>query len=114
MSDRPRLWVAGGRDFTDRQAVKEMLIEYHEWTLITGAARGTDLMAEDIWRSFQRPYIGVPARWAAYGGGAGPIRNHTIGSQWEPERLMTFPGGSGTENARQVARKLGIPIVEIT
>lgn len=106
------LWVAGGRDYTDVDAIKRALIPYHGWTLITGAARGADLTAETAWRYMQRPYVGVPARWSMYDRSAGPIRNRVIGGEWMPTRMLVFPGGRGTLDAVGVAESFGIEIVK--
>jgi hypothetical protein len=112
MSDRPRLWVAGGRDYTNVLRIKSALLEYHGWVLVTGAARGADLTAETVWRDMQRPYIGEPARWALHQRSAGPRRNRTLAETWKPDRLLLFPGGSGTADARTVAEGLGIEVQE--
>lgn len=106
------LWVAGGRHYTDRDNIKRALLPYHAWTLITGAATGADHIAEMVWKDMERPYIGVPARWAAYGRAAGPMRNDVIAERWKPSRLLAFPGGRGTEDAIRRAREAGIEIVE--
>lgn len=108
------LWVAGGRDFTDGEWMRRELITYHGWVLITGAARGADLIAERVWQSMDRPYVGVPARWAALGKRAGVARNESIASYWSPRRLLVFPGGVGTDHASRMARRYEIEIVEAT
>lgn len=100
------LWAAGGRRYTDRPMIRLVLRPYAEngWTLITGAQRGLDLTAEDIWRrEFEAPYVGVPARWLTKGRPAGPIRNRVIAKQYQPELLIHFPGGVGTADAIRAA-----------
>lgn len=108
----PLLWVAGGRDYDNGDAVKRELLPYYDWTLITGAAPGADLTSERAWRRMERPYIGIPARWAANGRAAGPMRNDVIAEAWRPQRLLWFPGGSGTADAIRRAAAAGIEVVE--
>ena len=98
------LWVAGGRDYDNVSRMDSVLRSYADqgWTLITGAAPGADLTAERLWRDWQAPYIGVPARWNEYGRSAGPIRNGVV-ADWQPEKLVAFSGGRGTRNALDVA-----------
>ena len=104
------IWVAGGRDFGDRTWMKMELAELpSNALLVTGAARGADLMAEDLWRSSQRPYIGLPAAWDAQGKVAGVIRNQVI-AYLEPDELLVFPGGRGTSDAVTRADRYNIPV----
>ena len=104
------LWVAGGRDYSHVPKMRLVLRPYVDtgWTLITGAQRGADLTAETIWRGWELPYIGVPARWGARGRGAGPERNMRIARDHKPDLLLHFPGGRGTVNAIQTAEQHNI------
>ncbi len=104
------LWVGGGRDFTDIEIMRPVLHLYlHSgWNLITGAAPGADRLAEKIWKDEEGAYTGVPAEWSRYGKIAGRIRNEKIAIEWQPQRLITFPGGTGTAHAREVAERLDI------
>lgn len=108
------LWVAGGRDYDDEASMRRVLRPYadFEWTLITGAQRGADLMAEDLWRSWQCRYIGVPAKWTAQGKRAGPQRNLIIAMHYKPQMLVWFPGHIGTADAVKVAAQFKIETVE--
>ena len=113
--DQDLLWVAGGRDYDNGSRLREELNSYidAEMTLITGAATGADLLAQQLWKDQQLPYIGVPARWAEHGRRAGPIRNRLIAVDYEPTVLVLFPGGRGTADTKQVAREYGIPYSEV-
>ena len=104
------LWVAGGRDYTHVFVMRSVLKPYADngWSLITGAQRGADLTAETLWRDWEAPYQGVPARWGVRGRGAGPERNMRIARDYKPDLLVHFPGGAGTANAVKQAKKLGI------
>src|SRR5690606_23293144 len=107
------LWVAGGRTCLDAETIRRELTPYFGWVLVTGSARGADLIAEHIWREMERPYIGVPARWEALQRRAGVARNENIAAWWKPDRLLAFPGGRGTEHAKSIAQRLGIDVVEV-
>ena len=108
--NRKMIWVAGGRGFDKREWMSMELAELPPSALlITGAARGADLMAEDLWRRSQRPYIGIPAAWDAQGKAAGVIRNQVI-AYLEPDELVVFPGGRGTRDAVERADKHNIPV----
>ena len=105
------LWVAGGRDYSHVQKIRERLRPYADagWVLITGAQRGVDLTAETMWRDWQCSYMGIPAKWGLAGRGAGPKRNIIIARyKPKPELLIHFPGGVGTANAVKVAKAEGI------
>ncbi len=108
------LWIAGGRDYDDERFMRSVSKPYAEdgWILITGAQRGADLLAEGLWREWECPYIGVPAKWTKIGRGAGPARNLIIGKFYQPDQLLYFPGGRGTANAIKVAKARGIETKE--
>lgn len=110
----PRLlWVAGGREYDDEATMRKVLAPYAEefWTLVTGAQRGADTKAESLWRKWEMPYIGVPARWAEAGKKAGPQRNRRIATFYKPTRLVWFPGGYGTQSAKDIAKEIGIEVI---
>ncbi len=108
------LWVAGGRDYTHVPIMRLVLKPYADagWTLITGAQRGADLTAETIWKGWECPYVGVPARWGMRGRSAGPARNTIIARTWKPKLLLHFPGGVGTANAMKTAESHEIETLE--
>lgn len=107
------LWVAGGRDYTLVPIMCSVLRPYADagWSLITGAQRGADLTAETIWRDWEAPYQGVPAKWSMRGRGAGPERNMRIARDYKPDLLVHFPGGRGTANAVEWAKKFDIEAI---
>lgn len=110
--------VTGGRDYTDGLMVRLWLRQVRDtrWdsegiTLIHGAARGLDSLAAEIgWREFGFGIIPVPADWSRYGMAAGHIRNGqmlTLG----PEFVLAFPGGRGTADMIQQAKRRLIPVL---
>lgn len=118
----PRLiWVFGGRHFDDYDAAYGTLYDVADRgdVLITGAAPGADLLAEDIWRDMQRPYVGIPAEWQYQAKGAGPIRNRVIANGtwtpdlWTPDLAIAFPGGRGTADARHTCDERSIEVTDV-
>ena len=110
---RPFLWVAGGRDFDDEAMIRRVLRSYalgDDWKLVTGAARGADLLAENQWRLWAQPYLGIPADWKKYGKSAGFQRNRYIAYNVSPQKLIAFPGGKGTQIAVDLATHLDIEV----
>jgi len=64
-----------GRDWDDREVLEAALASSGVSALVTGCARGADLMAER-WASARGvPIEHHPADWARYGRAAGPVRN---------------------------------------
>ena len=105
-------WIAGGRDFSHAEQMKmalDMLPREREW-LITGAAKGADIMAEKFWRNSGLPYVGIPARWRELGKRAGYVRNVEIAG-WNPNRLLVLPGGRGTDMAIRLAEDMEIEVI---
>ena len=75
-----RVLVTGSRDWLDRGAVERALVTAQlaaggTPTLVSGNARGADLIAEGIAESLGWPVERHPADWARFGNAAGPRRN---------------------------------------
>lgn len=118
------VWVAGGRDYADKLRVFDVLTAYHLRhhiaMIVHGACKnrlgelaGADGYAEQWAIDHEVPYIGVPAQWSIHGRSAGPIRNRSLDDQWQPDYLIAFPGGRGTQSAIEIAQKRGIPVIQI-
>lgn len=112
-----RVLVCGGRDYSNRVHLFEILDREHSKTpfsvLIQGGARGADQLARE-WASFADE-IHVEtynADWSA-GPSAGPERNQRMLDEGKPERVIAFPGGRGTADMVQRAYAAGLPVHEI-
>lgn len=109
-----RVLVCGGRDYNNSRKVADILSAIHKETPIThlihGGARGADTCAA-MWASnYTRiRVIAHPADWAKHGKSAGPLRNRAMLLD-EPDLVVAFPGGAGTEDMVQRAYKAGVPI----
>lgn len=105
--------VTGGRYYSDRMHVYRVLDRLHAEEpidiVVHGACPfgGADLFAEEWARHREVSYLGLPAKFKAYGGRAGPyrnedmVRNHAYGG-----RLVAFPGGNGTNGTVEIAEHL--------
>lgn len=105
--------VCGGRDFYDKSRVFLTLDKCREWwnitTVIHGAARGADTLANSWAKERKLEIIKCPARWSIHGKKAGVIRNREM-LNLTPDVVIAFPGGTGTENMIQISREAEIPV----
>lgn len=112
-----RVLVCGSRASTDRAGVFTTLSDAHRehpFTLvITGGAAGVDCLADQWAASMGIDRIVFPANWAAFGKSAGPLRNKRMITEGKPDLVIAFPGGQGTANMRETARKASVPVVTI-
>ena len=74
-------------------------------TIISGKASGVDSVAIDwaVVNWCQR--LEFEADWVKYGRAAGPIRNQRMLVEGKPDLVVAFPGGSGTENMKRIAKQ---------
>lgn len=79
-----RLIVAGGRDFADKalflqtmQQVEQELVEYSV-SLVSGMAKGADLMGYQFAEEYGITCHTFPADWNKYGKRAGYVRNQEM------------------------------------
>lgn len=106
-----RTLICGGRNFNDKFFIFNRLdLTPGISVIITGAARGVDSIAIEWAIMKELPFIGEPARWTKYGASAGAIRNATMVENWQPEKVIAFPGGNGTKNMIAVAKAAGITV----
>ncbi|MEN9316081.1 MAG: hypothetical protein RIS35_2474 [Pseudomonadota bacterium] len=94
--------VCGGRLFSNRAAVFTYLDRLHALRPITEIAEGGALGADRLGRAWARQH-GVPVRtfaaqWIEHGRSAGAVRNAKMLDEFEPDLVVAFPGGKGTED----------------
>lgn len=122
-----RVLVCGGRFYSDRDRVYQVLDAFHTSSfidvLIHGDATGVDRLA-DQWAAKQccdfgdgkKYYVEVesyPADWKKYGKAAGPIRNREMLQESKPHCVLAFPGGPGTANMVKLAEQERVPVFRI-
>jgi len=127
----------GGRDYTDQAYVFHRLDLYHRefniTTLVEGGAPGADTWIR-LW-GLRHPDIilaTVNANWngpcreacapnhrrshqgltTTYCPTAGVYRNQDMLSSFNPDEVMAFPGGKGTQNMVDLAIAAGVPVIQ--
>lgn len=117
-----RVMVTGSRNWSNAQAIQDalegQLVEHGAITVVHGAARGADSIA-DNWakaKIAQGAKVKVeahPAEWDRYGKSAGPKRNQKM-IDLGAKVVLAFPLGKsvGTRHAMGAARKAGIPVID--
>jgi hypothetical protein len=108
--------ITGGRHFKDRKMMWETLNKIHQETpierLAHGACTGADNLAREWAIENGLTAVGYPADWHI-GKKAGPMRNAYMLQQEQPDLVVAFPGGRGTQNAIDFAKKMGYTITII-
>lgn len=116
--DEVRMIVCGGRDFsyTDYLFTKldSLLQDYSNVTLVAGAARGADKLAERYAEKRNIPIKVFPADWANKGPGAGYARNAEMlkYAQEAYAVVVAFWNGEshGTKHMIDLATKAGVDV----
>lgn len=112
--------VCGGRDanasllrYVADVLDRIIILEGRPASICHGDAKGFDSLAK-TWAN-ERRITAVPfkADWRKHDKGAGPIRNKQMLEQFQPDLVLAFPGGNGTENMISQAKKAGIKVLRI-
>lgn len=109
-----RILVCGGREYSNRAKVYEVLSFFKEVKpiIIHGAEIGADSLADEAAKYFGFETDPTPADWAKYGKAAGPVRNKVMLDK-NPDLVIAFPGGPGTANMKMIAKNAGTTIFEV-
>ena len=105
-----RVLVFGGREFTKKKVLYNVLDVVEPKHIISGGADGADTLAEQYAKDYCLPRTIYPAQWSKYGKAAGSIRNKQMLDDGKPTHAVGFAGDKGTINMLRQARKAGIPI----
>lgn len=112
-----RVLVCGGRDYHDREKVFEVIssmrAEKKITMLIAGCASGADALALECADLLRIDHTKFFANWDEQLMSAGPIRNQRMLNVMSPELVVAFPGGKGTADMCERARKAGIKVMEV-
>lgn len=124
-----RVLVCGGRDYSDKERVCQVLDDFCTnrslWdvgpdgnalptglTIIHGAARGADRLA-DYWAvNSWVPVEEYKPDWDTYGKAAGILRNIDMLDSGV-DVVIAFPGGRGTAHMIKIAKEKGVEVIEI-
>ena len=112
-----KILVCGGRDYNNRKVVDELLSSIHSQETITeiihGAARGADTLG-GLWAKRNNiPVREFPADWNKNKKAAGHIRNIQMLKEGQPDAVVAFPGGSGTNHMITIAEKEGLIVLKV-
>lgn len=111
--DEFRLVVAGSRGFDSYERLSEELDKYlagkQNVTIISGTARGADRLGEKYAQEHGYKIEQVPAQWAKYHQGAGPIRNKQMVKTADAVLVFWDNASTGTRNIIECARAENIP-----
>jgi len=110
-----RVLVCGGREFGDRKLLHDTLdnLTIQPTIVIHGAARGADSLAAAWAYEKGIPTWPFPADWEQFGRSAGIKRNLQMLAQGNPDLVVAFPGGRGTQHMVDTASYRGFPVKEI-
>jgi len=112
-----RVLVCGGRDYFNREKVFVVLDRFHEavgiGTIIHGAARGADSLADEWALARGVAVERFPAAWATLGRAAGALRNARMLRDAPPHQVIAFPGGHGTADMIRRAERGGFRVLVI-
>lgn len=104
--------VAGSRDITDYNVLKTALSEL-PWEIthvVSGTARGADLLGERYAQERGIPVSRFPAQWALHGKRAGPIRNWQMAKNAEALLALWDGESRGTRHMIETAEKEGLKV----
>lgn len=114
-----RILVTGSRAWTDRAAILQALdlaavgagVAPGWVTVVHGAARGADRLAESAARELGMRTEAHPAAWRQYGRAAGPIRNYAMVGLGA-DLCLAWPLGAspGTRDCMSRCQVAGIPV----
>lgn len=106
--------VCGGRDYGDVARLNTALEALHGRRRITmvieGGAWGADRLASAWAQQHGIEVRTFPADWEKHGKSAGHRRNRQMLLEGLPNLVVAFPGGRGTANMIENARKEGVKV----
>lgn len=123
-----RVLVCGGRkyglvddgegnwypDYPVINAAIGIIKAYKPTHIISGGATGADQIGIFAAQCIPVTYSIYKADWGTHGKAAGMIRNKQMLVEGKPDMVLAFPGGRGTANMVEIARKAGVEVVEIS
>jgi hypothetical protein len=114
-----RIIVCGGRLYNDRYSLYKTLDWFrfnhfdNKFFIIQGGAKGADTLAKDWAFSIPVPVMQFDAPWTTIGNSAGAVRNKWMLDYGDPDIVIAFPGGDGTNNMIEAGRNHHIPVFEM-
>lgn len=106
--------IAGSRDFNDYEKLKEvcdyMLSRQTDVEIVSGVARGADILGEQYAKEKGHSLKQFPAEWDKFGKRAGYLRNEDMAKY--SDALIAFWDGKskGTEHMINLAKKHNLKV----
>ena len=109
--------ICGGRFYRDEKQMfscMEAIVNEHgrPSLIIHGGATGADTLAEKYANVTMIPTKVFPAEWTRLGRSAGFERNKEMILE-EPDMVIAFPGGGGTEHMLELAKRYNVPVTQV-
>tara|TARA_Y100000310_G_scaffold341525_1_gene440936 strand:- start:879 stop:1235 length:357 start_codon:yes stop_codon:yes gene_type:complete len=113
-----RLLVCGDRNWTDKNKIRQEVIELcsiaHISVIIEGGARGADRLAGEVADELDISLLVFPAKWTEFGKSAGPRRNQQMLDEGQPDQVLAFHNNiqesKGTKHMIDIAQRSNIPV----
>lgn len=108
--------IVGSRGFDEPQvivrSIDRLLTQYPDLVIVSGGAKGADLMAEAMALELNIPILVHDADWDRYGRSAGFKRNELIVRDADIVLAFYAPGprSKGTSHTVDIARAAGKPV----
>lgn len=106
-----RLLVCGDRNWSDGNAIRDVMRKLEPTVVIEGEARGADTFARLCAAVLGIEVMRFPADWEKYGRSAGPIRNSQMLKEGNPDVVVGFhykiEESKGTRDMLTRAKKAG-------
>ncbi len=115
-----KIIVTGGRHSRERDLVWNWLSDFYcelkeaggDLTVVQGGATGVDKHARDWCMKYGVPFVNYPYP-SGMGRAGGPVRNRQMAEKEKPDRVVAFPGGSGTASMVRIAVELRIMVHQV-
>ncbi len=112
-----RVLVCGGRNFNNQELLVSTLntlyLDENFDVLIEGEANGADKMSAWWAEAYNIKIERYNAEWKKHGRRAGFIRNQRMLDEGNPDLVIAFPGGVGTDMMCNLAEQAGIEVRKI-
>lgn len=108
-----KLLICGDRNWSDGNAIRDVIKQFNPSTVIEGEAKGADTLARLSAETMGIDVMRFPADWQKYGRAAGPIRNSQMLKEGNPDVVVGFhykiDDSKGTKNMLTIAKRAGKP-----
>lgn len=112
-----RVLVCGGRDYDNWKRINKTMSALDKESsislIIQGGANGADWLAAKWAKHNRKPCAQFNAHWDTLGKAAGPMRNQWMLEFGQPELIVAFGGGRGTQNMVDSATNAGIKVIRV-